>query len=172
VHSNQVTLHTGPGCTLDDNPKSGSFSGNVLSTHCESSASSNSGCGISDPNPNSYGQGFNDIGGGVYAHLWDHTGISVWQFPRTSIPQDISSGSPDPSSWPTPFAFFSTSSCDVASHFYQHSLVIDTTLCGDWAGNVFGSTGCSGSCPATVSKASNFNSTFFSMLSSVIVAVY
>jgi hypothetical protein len=157
-----MTLHTGPGCTLD--PKSGTFSGHVLSTDCESSGNSNTGCGISDPDPSSYGQGFNDNGGGVFAHLWDKTGISVWFFSRNSIPEDIKSGgNPNPSSWPEPVAFWSTSSCDVATHFHEHSIVIDTTLCGDWAGNdnVFASSGCQRSCAETVTKASNFDGAFF-----------
>jgi hypothetical protein len=130
---------------------------------CESSGNSNTGCGISDPDPTSYGQGFNDNIGGVFAHLWDKTGISVWFFERGSIPNDISSGKPEPSSWPVPVAFWSTDNCDVATHFYDHSLVIDTTLCGDWAGNdnVFRSSGCSGTCAETVTKASNFDSACF-----------
>jgi hypothetical protein len=49
----------------------------------------------------------------------------------------------------------------MASHFFVHSLVIDTTLCGDWAGNsnVYASSGCPGTCAQAVSKASNFQST-------------
>jgi hypothetical protein len=166
-----MTLHTNAGCVLDPDPHS--FTGNVLSTNCDVVSSGNTGCGISDPNANSYGQAFNDNGGGVFAHLWDKTGISVWYFERHSIPQDISSGNPDPSSWSTPVAFWSTSKCDVATHFYDHALVLDTTLCGDWAGlpNVFGS-GCAGTCADTVAKASNFESAFFSMLSLVTAAVY
>jgi hypothetical protein len=153
-----MTLHTGPQCSLD---KSASFSGNVLSTDCETTSSSNTGCGISDPNPSSYGQGFNDNGGGVYARLWDKDGIKIWFFARPSIPQDISSGNPDPSSWPTPTAFWSTDDCDVATHFYDHSLVIDTTLCGDWAGAVYGNSGCPGTCAQAVADASNFDRAFF-----------
>jgi hypothetical protein len=160
MHRNQVTLHTGPDCFIDEHPST-AFSGNVLNTVCASSPSDNTGCAIGDADPSSYGAGFNNVGGGVYAHLWNHDGISVWQFPRSSIPQDITSGSPDPSTWPTPVAFFANSKCDMASHFIDHSLVIDTTLCGDWAGNsgVFGNSGCPGTCAQTVTAASNFKST-------------
>jgi len=165
MHRNAMTLHTGPQCFLNENPTSGSastpaFSGNVLSTSCESSSSSNTGCGIGDPDPSSYGAGFNKAGGGVFAHLWNHDGIKIWRFKRSSIPQDITSGNPDPSTWPIPIAFWSNTGCDVASHFRDHSLVIDTTLCGDWAGNVYGSSGCPGTCAQAVSEASNFGSKF------------
>ncbi len=174
-----MTLHTGPQCSLDKNPTSGSpsastlaaFVGNVLSTTCASSSSDNTGCAFSNPDSSSYGQGFNDIGGGVFAHLWDPSGIKIWNFKRSSIPQDIASGNPDPTSWPTPVAFWSSPACDMASTFIDHSLVIDTTLCGDWAGNAFGSSGCPGTCADAVAKASNFNSAyffFFSMLSPVV----
>lgn len=154
-----MTLHTGPQCFLDTNPPTGpqTFSGNVLSTSCASSPSFDTGCGIGDSDPTSYGAGFNGADGGVYIHLWDQTGISIWHFERSKIPQDIIAGSPNPSSWPIPVAFWSNAGCDVASHFYDHSLVIDTTLCGDWAGNVYGNSGCPGTCAEAVSQASNFD---------------
>lgn len=160
-----MTLHTGPQCSLDKNPTSDSaisaskaFSGNVLSTNCASSKSDNTGCAFSDPDPSSFGQGFNEAGGGVFAHLWNQDGIKIWHFKRSSIPQDITSGKPDPSTWPTPVAFWSNDKCDMASHFIDHSLVIDTTLCGDWAGNAYGSYGCPGTCAEAVSKRSTFDS--------------
>lgn len=171
-----MTLHTGPNCVLNESPIAGSsaaaFLGNPLSTNCASSPGNNDGCGIGDSDTSSYGQGFNDNGGGVYARLWDSTGIKIWFYPRHSIPQDITSGNPDPSSWSTPAAFWSTNGCDVASHFYDHSLVIDTTLCGDWAGNVYGNSGCPGTCAEAVADASNFDRAFFLAFSALIVAVY
>ena len=153
-----MTLHTGPQCVLDEKPNGSqpAYSGNVLSTNCEVTPSSNSGCGFSDPNPHSYGEGFNEIGGGVFARLWDQTGIKIWFFERPSVPKDILSGNPDPSSWPAPSAFWSASGCDVASHFRDHNLVINTALCGDWAGGDYGSSGCPGSCSEAVADASNF----------------
>ncbi|KAF8498638.1 concanavalin A-like lectin/glucanase domain-containing protein [Russula emetica] len=167
--TNQMTLHTGPHCSLDENPKfnsasEGTFLGNVLSRACASSPSDNAGCGISDPDPSSFGQGFNEAGGGVFAHLWNQDGIKIWHFKRSLIPQDITSGNPDPSTWSTPTAFWSNIDCDMATHFIDHSLVIDTTLCGDWAGTAYGSSGCSGTCVQAVSKASNFESPDYSIL--------
>lgn len=96
------------------------------------------------------------IAGGVLATLIDDSGISIWRFERGSIPSDINSQTPDPSSWGVPMAFWSASTCDISHHFKNMSIVINTTLCGDWAGGAFSST-CSGSCSAAVAKASNFD---------------
>lgn len=172
-----MTLHTGPGCTLDENPSNGpssqGFSGTPLSTTCDVTGGNNDGCGIGDPDPKSFGKGFNSNGGGVYARLLDEEGVKIWFFGRSSIPQDVISGSPDPSSWPTPKAFWSSATCDTPSHFVDHSLVFDTTLCGDWAGQVYANSGCPGTCAETVAKASNFGRAFFfPMLSPLIAAVY
>jgi hypothetical protein len=165
MRRNQVTWHTGPQCSIDTNPTPGStlpaFTGNVQNTDCTSSPGANTGCAFGDPDPTSYGGGFNQAGGGVFVHSWEQEGIKIWHFSRSSIPNDITSGSPDPSNWPPPVAFLSNAQCDMASHFFVHSLVIDTTLCGDWAGNsnVYASSGCPGTCAQAVSQASNFQST-------------
>jgi hypothetical protein len=49
--------------------------------------------------PDTFGAGFNAIGGGVCATEWTSTLISVYFFPRNAIPADITSGNPDPSGW-------------------------------------------------------------------------
>jgi hypothetical protein len=61
-------------------------------------------------------------------HKWDSSGIAVWKFPRDEVPDDITSGNPDPGTWPTPVALWGADSCDISSHFYAHSLVFDITL--------------------------------------------
>ncbi|KAG6861452.1 hypothetical protein C0995_016543 [Termitomyces sp. Mi166 len=150
--TNQYTLHTGAGCSADSSVKA---TGKSLGTTCASSGSHNSGCAFKDSDPRSYGEGFNRAGGGVFAHIWDSDGIKIWHFARSDIPHDITDGKPNPSSWPTPAAYFPASSCDISKHFHDHSLTIDTTLCGDWAGSAFGST-CSGSCKEAVADPKNF----------------
>lgn len=69
---NQVSIHTGVGCTIpsDTNDKqlatltTGSFD----SYDCSSADTSNQGCGARDEtNDNSYGANFNSVNGGVYA---------------------------------------------------------------------------------------------------------
>lgn len=150
-----MTLHTGPGCSMPQ-VSSSMFKGRQLSTSCPTTQDSNSGCAFSDPNSNSFGTGFNAVNGGVFAHLWNDDGISIWHWPRSSIPNDIAAKNPNPSSWGLPDGLFPSTNCDMASHFISHSLVIDTTLCGDWAGSVYGASGCPGTCADAVANPANF----------------
>ncbi len=133
--TNTVTLHTSAGCTLTDN---GALSTSILSNGGNCNAGNgNDGCGFSTTNDLAYGDAFNANGGGVHAMLWTSTGISTYFFPRTSIPSDITSGAPDPSSWGTPVTAFGGSGCNIDTHFKNHNIIFDTTFCGDWAGNVW-----------------------------------
>lgn len=167
--SNQMTLHTSPGCTLDDgnfsrnapapNMKtlSSVFTGTVLGTNCDAAATGNAGCGVLDNGANSYGAGFNQNGGGVVATLWDDSGVRIWRFTRDSIPADLAAQAPNPASWPAPQAFWSSSKCG-GQFFKDMNMVFDTTLCGDWAGATFNhDTGLSGTCQQWVSDPSHFN---------------
>ena len=93
--------------------------------------------------------------GGVFATLIDDTGISIYRFDRGSIPSDIEAGTPDPSSWGVATAMWSSSTCDISSHFTDMSIVWDITLCGGWAGDAFSKT-CSGTCSDAVKDPENF----------------
>ncbi|EIW68023.1 hypothetical protein TREMEDRAFT_57424 [Tremella mesenterica DSM 1558] len=136
---NQVSLHTGSGCKMPNNLNNNQLgsltTGGFDSYNCASYETSNQGCGVRDgTNDNSYGTGFNNVNGGVYAMVWDKAGIKVWWFPRSSIPSDITNETPDPSGWGTPVANFVSDQCDPYTYFYDHVNIFDTTLCGDWAG--------------------------------------
>jgi hypothetical protein len=133
--TNQMTLHTDAGCTITNN---GLSSGDILGTNCDVAATGNAGCSIATSNTASYGDGFNSANGGVYATEWTSSAISMWFFPRSAIPSDITSGSPDPSNWGMPMAEFS-GGCDIDEHFMNQQIVFDTTFCGDWAGEVWSS---------------------------------
>lgn len=131
-----ITLHTSPECSVSN---WGSLeSTELLSAECGADGGS-TGCSQATSTNQNYGDGFNDIGGGVYATEWSSDAISVWFFPRSSIPGDIASESPEPSSWGTPQAKFLSGDggCDIDSHFQNNNLVFDTTFCGDWAGSVW-----------------------------------
>ena len=71
--NNQIAVHTPPGCTHSNTAAQSGTSGNF---DCSSTA----GCVVGVNQPNSYGKGFADAGGGVYALLIDVPGISVWFF--------------------------------------------------------------------------------------------
>jgi len=150
---NQITLHSGPGCTLNNSQPT---SGHILGQQCASSSGSNSGCAYQQNDTRSFGAGFNAAGGGVFAHLWNSDGITFWFFARDEIPSDITSGNPDPTTWGEAAAIFPNTGCDIASHFYDHSIVLDTTICGDWAGPAYSSSGCPGTCDQIVANGTNF----------------
>jgi len=152
--TNQITLHTSAGCSLDTS-LTNQFSGKHTSTtDCKSGNGANNGCGVTVTAANVYGHNFNMIAGGVYAHIVADSGIKVWHFPRTAIPADITAKKPNPNNWGKPAAFFSSSSCDISQHFQDHVLTFDTTLCGDWAGAAF--PGGPSACAAAVADPSNF----------------
>jgi hypothetical protein len=66
---------------------------------------------------------------------WDEEGIAIYFFQRGSIPDDISSGEPTPSTWGKPSAFYGAGSCDPATAFGPQILTFDITIGGDWAGD-------------------------------------
>ncbi|KLO18260.1 hypothetical protein SCHPADRAFT_936333 [Schizopora paradoxa] len=157
--NNNFSLHTLDGCT---HPAAGSSieTGNLLSTDCFNQTAHNMGCVVEAPTPASYGAGFAAGGGGVFAVLWNDTGISMWFFDRSSIPQDLPTDSPDPAGWPNPTAFFPSSSCNLEQFFKPQTLVLDITICGNFGLAVFSQT-CPGNCTDLVQTPSNYDNAFF-----------
>ncbi|SJL03994.1 uncharacterized protein ARMOST_07351 [Armillaria ostoyae] len=157
ANANQYTFHTGEGCTIQ---ASDGMTAKLNNEQCAvSGGSDNAGCGMVDTsNPNySYGKQFNEIGGGIFAHLWNDKGIQIWHFPKTSIPKDITAGTPNLANWGKPAAFLPNgASCDTGTHFKGHNLVIDTTLCGDWANGTYSGAGCPGTCSDAVKDPKNY----------------
>lgn len=151
---NQITWHTADGCDLT---VPGNFSGTPSQhTSCGSSNNDNSGCAVFDWSRASYGPQFDALSGGVYVMKWDEVSIAVWFFYRASIPTDIIQRRPDPSGWGMPSAALSPVGCNLTQHFIEHQIVFDITTCGDWAGSSFATSGCPGSCGATVQNPANF----------------
>jgi len=144
--NNQLTIHTNPGCSLPStNSANLAITGSVVGgTNCAAAQTGNQGCGVRAPNNNTFGVGFNRIGGGVYATQWDKDGITIWFFPRGSIPTDISAGAPQSQNWGMPVARWPASTCDPFKFFVDHVAIFDTTLCGDWAGAVWSASGIPG----------------------------
>jgi hypothetical protein len=138
-NENAITLHTSSGCTMST---TGSGGGGVLANADCNSGNGNDGCSQSTTTSNNYGDGFNANQGGVYALDWTSSAISIYFFPRNSIPADITSGNPNPSSWGLPSAKFSGGGCNIDDHFKNHNIIFDTTFCGDWAGQVWSSGSC------------------------------
>ncbi|KAK3675659.1 hypothetical protein LTR78_004300 [Recurvomyces mirabilis] len=149
--TNDMTLHTSDGCSITNN---NAFSGTLQTDNCYIDAAgqgNNQGCQITTTNTQTYGAGFNANKGGVYATEWTSSAISIYFFPRGAIPSDITSGSPNPSSWGKPLAQFQ-GGCDIPSFFSDQQVVFDTTFCGDWAGSVWSS----GSCAAKADTCNDY----------------
>ncbi|KAJ3827032.1 concanavalin A-like lectin/glucanase domain-containing protein [Lentinula raphanica] len=145
LQANQYALHTTPGCYLASN----SFqTGNTLQTDC----STGQGCLVQETKPNSFGSGFAQAGGGVFATQLDVSGIYMWFWSRSDIPASISqansSSTMNLTDWGTPTAAYPSSACNITQYFQPQNLVLDITLCGVWAGvpSIYNSTGCSGQC--------------------------
>lgn len=140
--NNGMTLHTGPDCKIG--PDTSIFAGEVTTPNCDVEAkdqNKNAGCSIEHPSKDSYGTGLNAIGGGVYATQWTAEAISVWYFPRNSVPKDALGESPNPDGWGIPAAKF-TGGCDIENMFKEQQIVFNTAFCGDWAGNAWDSGSC------------------------------
>ncbi|KAL2010585.1 hypothetical protein VTN00DRAFT_6392 [Thermoascus crustaceus] len=147
---NFVTFHTGTGCSIL-NSLVGSimdtvntlFTGALKTLNCDVQAPNqgpNQGCQVANYNRASYGNGFNAVGGGVYATEWTSQTIRIWFFSRAEgIPQDIVEGRPDPATWGTPVAQLGQG-CVIDQHFENLNVVFDNTFCGDWAGAAWSST--------------------------------
>ncbi|KAJ3823161.1 glycoside hydrolase family 16 protein [Lentinula raphanica] len=131
--SNQMALHTTSGCFHNDTPPN--QLGATLVTDCSTAA----GCTVGELQPNSYGSGFAAMGGGVFAAQFDVAGIFIWFWSRPNVPSSItqsnSSSSIDISQWGPPSAsYLAANQCDITEYFTPQQLIIDITLCGNWAG--------------------------------------
>lgn len=133
-NTNTMTLHTSPGLTMQSK---GTAEGLQISNPDCGADQGHTGCGVTSQDQSGYGDGFNQAQGGVYAMEWTAKSISIWHFQRSKIPADISSQSPDPSTWGAPTANFVPTSGQIDSFFMNHEIVINTDFCGDWAGAVF-----------------------------------
>jgi len=144
---NRVALHTTSKCAMKWEPSTftGTMDKNLYGApgaNCDVKAEDqkpNVGCGIKDF---TYGEGFNQGGGGVYAMEWTSDGISVWFFPRRHIPRDLHCKNPQPTKWGQPMARFEFGAhCDKSSFDFQH-IVINLTFCGVWGERDFAAWGC------------------------------
>jgi hypothetical protein len=118
----------------------------INNVRCDSSSSDlyTCGCNGNERCPNLgcgqkaglFGNAFNKNGGGVYACKLDSDGtVTIWSFLRNTIPNDILCDKPTPDNWTTQHSFVTFDACP--GHFKDLTLVLNTTICGEWAGNSF-----------------------------------
>jgi len=111
------------------------------------------GAGVTLGSPASFGWGFNNAGGGVYAcELTPEGAITIWFFPAGQEPADLVANNPDPSKWP---ATNRTTFNPCPGQFANMQMVLNTTLCGQWAGDKYRGAGGSGTdaCNAYIKNA-------------------
>ncbi|KAF9556127.1 hypothetical protein CPC08DRAFT_670239, partial [Agrocybe pediades] len=168
---NQMALHATAGCMHSQITDLTLQSGKAGELNCN--ATGNVGCTVQETQPNSFGQSFAQNGGGVFATQFDSSGFSIWFWPRANVPASIKgSDSKSPisiSDFGTPSASFPNTAdgCDIPKFFDAQTLVIETTLCGDWAGAVYLDSGCAtgpaptstapGTQPTDVAKTACYN---------------
>lgn len=80
--NNQIALHTDPGCFQGQPPGQ---SGQTLEGDC----SLDRGCIVAETKPNSFGRGFAQAGGGVYAVQMDVAGIFIWFWSVSCSPPGV-----------------------------------------------------------------------------------
>ncbi|KAE9387848.1 glycoside hydrolase family 16 protein [Gymnopus androsaceus JB14] len=159
--SNQYALHSTPGCYHNSTPPN--QIGETLTTDCSSAA----GCTVGELQPNSYGSGFAAMGGGVFA-----TQFRCYRRPNVpaSINQSTSTSAIDISQWGPPSAsYLASGQCNITEFFTPQQLVLDITLCGEWAGlpqfylPACGSQGPTGICynDSVVGSGSNYDEAYF-----------
>lgn len=144
---NASTLHTSdkpgaqpcrqvgvPGISQGGNPTSPGGSQDRTCGCDGTSACPYAGAGVTLESTASFGWGFNKAGGGVYAcELTPEGAITIWFFPSSQgPPADLTANNPDPSKWP---ATNRIKFNPCPGQFANMQMVINTTLCGKWAGD-------------------------------------
>lgn len=130
--TNLMSLKTSLACSIGQQP----MSGTLKTTDCNLVTGGLVGCSIDSASPSTYGTTFDRQGGGVYAVEWTSDAITIYFFPRTSIPGDISAGTPQPSLWGLPLAKFQPS-CRLDDAFQAQNIVLNIDFCGQYANSPF-----------------------------------
>ncbi|KAF9023115.1 hypothetical protein BDZ89DRAFT_1136873 [Hymenopellis radicata] len=146
--SNQMALHTNIStCVQSADAKQ---LGSTVNAGCADEAGT-VGCRVTETKPDSFGTGFNQAGGGVFALQFDVSGAFIWFWSRANIPASItgatSTSTMDTADWGLPSASYPATGCNLEAIFKPQKLILDITLCGNWAGvpSLFSSS-CTGEC--------------------------
>lgn len=132
-NGNSMALHTNNDCRIQN---STDMLGYVQTANCDINASGQEykeSCSIKSGDTKTYGSGFNEAGGGVYAAEWTQDYISIWHFARDEISDDIVNDRPQPDSWGMPLGKF-RGACKIDDKFRDLKIIFDVTFCGEWAG--------------------------------------
>ncbi|KAK5652562.1 hypothetical protein OQA88_10323 [Cercophora sp. LCS_1] len=132
--SNNVVLHTGYSCRIDDSDTIPTTTSN--GHECQGSV----GCRQQAASSGTWGARFNEARGGVYAMEWTDRAILTWFFPRNSamaskLSRDDGQAITDTLDFGQPLAsFVGGSGCSITDNFKDQVIVFNINFCGDWAG--------------------------------------
>ena len=132
----RTTVHTYSPCNMSSQVNKVNISGKWDLTNCDDQENGGSGCTIEPLMSTSYGKGFNDNGGGVYAHENNPNlgSVRVWFWTQDKVPQDIGKKEPDPSKWGIPYAEYPFGEwCPAEIFNTAKQLRFDIYFCG-WSG--------------------------------------
>lgn len=89
----------------------------------------------------------------------------MWVFLEGNVPADLRASKPQLGQWGKPRARFDAGTCNMNHFFALQRLVINITLCGDWAGATFNADGFAGSCIDAVKNPRNYDNSRFQIRS-------
>lgn len=101
----------------------GQGTGEVHGTSCDYDVG---GCEAIAP-LGTFGDSFNQGGGGIWATQIEAEGIKIWHFTRAAIPADITSDTPDPSKWGKPVLSLAPQKCDITKAWKKMKIVSVST---------------------------------------------
>ena len=126
-HQNEIAMHTShTPCTMQANTGTGI----VGTTKCDDTTGPRGddgtieGCGVTAPS-DSFGDGFNKKGAGVYALLVAEDNIKVWSWESGKVPSDVKSGKPQASgtTWGKPVMDFAKGTCNISEAWKKMKIV-------------------------------------------------
>ena len=165
-------------CPFICNPEIFGNKSELADDHC-TTFGGNPGCGVISP-PHSFGKTFNTFygknpSGAVYTMNWTYESeneftIEFYFLTDSLVIENMDYGpfspSPNISKWNvSPYGVFVSKTPNSKCPLYDLQMIINITLCGDWAGAVFESDTCQGSqcCNEYIQNKSNLKEAYFSI---------
>lgn len=137
---NMLSMHTTPGCWAPEDTVHeilGKFAMQDTSKarNCDAKSTNDEGCGIRSSAKGSYGEPYNQNGGGYHAFVWTEDEAKMYFWTPGEVPKDVASGKPNPSSWGRPEASWGGDSCKPNDFLWNLQLIVSMAICGTWAGS-------------------------------------
>ncbi|CAE6457258.1 putative glycosidase C21B10,07 OS=Schizosaccharomyces pombe (strain 972 / ATCC 24843) GN=SPBC21B10.07 PE=3 SV=1 [Rhizoctonia solani AG-1 IB] len=153
---NHSALHTVTGCVV---PLNRTMTGTATAANCSWLHNYNQGCPVQWARTDSYGPPLNKMGAGWFVTERTEKRISIWFWGRNdnNVPFAIKQGLPIicTKDFGIPAATWDSSDeCEFKKIMGLQNIIINLTMCGDWAGQdaIFQGAGCPGTCVDYVNK--------------------